>query len=192
MSKAYIWQFTERYRVFEGVTEKDDLYLDYDELSKFSGSWEAPTIVNADEKGRKTKLGDFPATTGFCHLVSEAARGKLGGLLEKYGLLLPIKILDDDVNEEFYLYKCTNVVDCLDSEKSNIKYSIFDSNDIATIREPKFIEERIEPKSLFVVPENEGGHIYVTEEFKQEVKELRLKGLVLVSSMLNDDEDWIS
>jgi hypothetical protein len=69
MSKAYIWQFTERYRVFEGATEKDDLYLDYDELSKFSGSWEAPSIVNADEKRRKTKLGDFPATTGFAHLV---------------------------------------------------------------------------------------------------------------------------
>ncbi len=192
MAKVFIWQFTERYRVFEGVSDDDEFYLDYEELSNFSGKWEAPKLINADEKGRINKLGDFPATTGFAHLISENARKKLGSIFENYGNFLPVEILDDDVDEIFYLYKCTNIIDCLNVEKSKVKYSPFEPDDIVMIREPVFYEEKIPKNSFFVVPENIGGNIYVSEGIKNEVKRFKLKGMVLIEKYFDEKKPWIS
>lgn len=191
MSNVYIWQFTDNYRVFEGSDESNDLYLEKGKLAQFSGEWTVPVLVNANEKGVKKKVGDFPATTGFCHLLSSRAVDCLSDVIKNSGTLYEVEISDDDIEGKFYLFRCDRVADCLDRENSILKFSPIRPDELVIITEPKFFPEKLPDDGFFVVPEKIDGHIYATEKVKERVKKNKLKGFVLMDKMFGG-KSWIS
>jgi len=190
--RIYIWHFSEAFRWFEGVDEKSDYYLSASNLATQNGRWEIPTLVNANEQGLLKKPTDFPVTTGYCHLISENVKKCLGAVFERNGEVLPVNILDTDVASGFFLYKCTNVIDCLDINNSVLKYSPIRQGEVAYISDPVFLEENLPQSGFFVVPEKIGGHIYVTEDIKARVEHEGLKGMVLIEKPFGSEQPWIS
>lgn len=192
MSNIYIWHFSEAFRWFEGIDEQNEALVKKRNLVNREGKWTKPTLQNASEQGLTKPSGDFPSTIGYCHLVSEAVVRLLGGQLEKSGELLPVEIVDDDVSQDFFLFQCTRVIDCLDTERSELTYSPIRPNKIAYIKDPVFLPNKLPHEGLFVVPEKIGGHVYVTEEIKASVKQHGLKGMVLIKKPFGDEPAWIS
>jgi hypothetical protein len=74
----YIWHFSEAFRCFEGVDEENNCFLDASKLAAHQGIWKVPALKNANEQGLLKKTGDFPATIGFSHLISQRALDEFG------------------------------------------------------------------------------------------------------------------
>ncbi len=134
-----------------------------------------------------TLLLDDP-TLAF--IVSQNMVNKIGELLIKNGELHPIKIIGR--KQKFYRYDCTNIVDCLDYEKSTyeeIKLSFF--NKKIVIRKPVFINEKIDNNIMFMIPKDALPNIYVTEEFRNIVIKNNITGIKLMKDEY-DFDGWES
>lgn len=125
-------------------------------------SWKGrPRLTVLPKEGRR-KLpprADISPFTASGLVVNEKVRSFLGGLLAQFGQLLEI---DVDGNTEYY-YNVTNVVACLDREKSQF--------DGPYVEEPVFVE-RLVPSapSIFVEPAIH-GRIFVNDAAKLAMEE---------------------
>lgn len=78
-------------------------------------------------------------------------------------------------NDNLYVVNVTNIIDCLDYDKSEIKR--FPSSDrVMRIIKYVFKIEKLNNTTIFKLPENPKGKSYVTEEFKKVVEENHIKG----------------
>lgn len=78
-------------------------------------------------------------------------------------------------NDKLYVVNITNIIDCLDYDKSEIKR--FPSSDrVMRIIKYVFKIEKLKNATIFKLPENPKGISYVTEEFKKVVEENNIKG----------------
>lgn len=69
-------------------------------------------------------------------------------------------------NDNLYVVNVTNIIDCLDYDKSEIKR--FPSSDrVMRIIKYVFKIEKLNNTTIFKLPENPKGKSYVTEEFKK-------------------------
>lgn len=192
VTEISIWGFSDRFRVFEGINQESDVQVSKRYLANHDGEWSVPVLRNANEQGVLKPTGDFPATTGFSHLISERAIDLIGSLFERSGELLPVEIEDRDLSSQFYLFRCTKVIDCLHAKKSEVTYVPWDPEEIAHIKDSVFVAERLPDEGLFVVPEKQDGHIYVTEEIRLAVKRNALRGMVLTRKPFGDEPAWVS
>lgn len=177
--RVYQWSYAERFWVFEAVNE-----IDQKRISKFTpvDQLDEAFVVNirrvAGEKGELGHRCDFSLTTGFSRIVSSRAYDALGELLCKYGRFFPL--IDADTSDKWYMYRCTNICDCLDKERSNMVEVEVNGRKKVIINKALFKKGAING-DVFVIPELEcmGHQIYFTDIVKSEVEKFGLKGLVL-------------
>jgi hypothetical protein len=189
----YEWGFTEKYSVYE-----PESYGSQDVLNGELGSidqWEPIKFIEVRSgKGRHIKgaPGDFPGTTSFNHLVSQVAVDALGNMLTDFGELFPVKLEGQD--KLFYIFECTNVVDCLNEDMSMIVRSDLGFMQSIIVTLPVFYEDKIGGNHVFTVPQlpKSQSRIYVTERFKDEVIKAGLKGLFLHKGNMSKENPWLS
>jgi hypothetical protein len=87
--------------------------------------------------------------------------------------------------EKFYWYWSTTIIDCLDNSKTKRLMHL--------VREPAFLEDCIGDAEVFTTPDDQKFqfHLYVTESFREKIKNAKLKGFVLRRGA-SDSKPWRS
>jgi len=166
-----VWEITNSWaNDVAGVTHADDIELDAVASAEFWKQFEGfgsplqwrtkPRLTAIDHGGRKKRpRADVSPFTSPGLIVNARVRDALGDLLTRFGQLLDV---DVDGRTEYY-YNVTNVLRCLDREKSRFEAYY--------VEQPVF-QERLIPEApvVFVEPELP-GRIFVNEGAKQRLDE---------------------
>jgi hypothetical protein len=133
----------------------------------------------------KLKVGDFLQMSDSYIVASRKATNLLLSLFQMAGELLPLPYED----EIYTVLNVTEVVDCLDPEKTIWADTGPFKMEFETM---VFVPERLSKSPIFKIPERDTDDIFVTEglldphnEFREIVRRERLKGL-------NFEEVWSS
>jgi hypothetical protein len=117
-------------------------------------------------------LNDFVHGFTEAPFVSQRAKQEIEPIVGKESEFRPIgKILDTD----YYIMNVTNVVDCLDLDRSHITYSDDDGR-VLSLNQALFLPGRIPDVSLFRVPQDPTP-IYATDRFVEVVRKCKLTGV---------------
>jgi hypothetical protein len=123
-------------------------------------------------QGEMTK-GDFPSFYAVGVVFSERALQVLSPLIQNSVQVIPLQ----SVEEHLYLIHVTEVVDCLDIERSEVDY-ILGGEHISHIKHYEFKNlELLEEIGIFEIQDLRAS-TFVTDEFKKIVEEHDLKGLL--------------
>lgn len=183
--KYFYWRESDEYAIFEAKEEAKDDMLDYWRLTSYIENWKPPELQECMDFVKKPrKRPDFLSTTSFSHLVSKQVIECVDEF-NKTGHLLPVKT--ENKEEEYFLYVCTNIVDCLDIEKSEVKYSVNNSKQIVLVFKSSFIEDKVKGHHLFTIPQCKNTHIFISEFLVEKIKQSKLKGLILKESYWSED-----
>ena len=140
---------------------------------------------------RSLPLADVVSGPDFL-ILNAKSRELFGKVLTTNGAFFPIIIeYGDDTLDEYSIFMCTNIVDCLDYERSKGTRRIRDNSGFSSVHEAVFIEEKVGDNIVFVLPDCPKGQIFVTEQFKQLVKTEGITGVSLTRS-LYDLHPWQS
>lgn len=189
--KIYHWGSSDRIPALWGQTEEvDDLiYKYYDSFPPPSNQdWVAPVLVPRKGAITEKKIGDFPVTSSLAHLVSQRALDALGDIFEANGVLYPVVI--KDVEQKYYIYLCSNVVDCLNEKESNVWYAEHtDIDPPACVGVLKHVwhEDKVGSNEVFVIPQDL-SHIHVTDSFIEKIRAAKLKKFVYCNETVNVTE----
>jgi len=194
----YRWSHMSKYA---GLTEADENNHDLFQFAPIptwpkklppKSEWQPLELVVFEGEGsdrrRTAGLGDF---IGACpaHVISEKAADALSDLWERYGELYPVLV--KGYSDKFYVFYPTNVVDCLDYERSAYKGQGSERARFDVLLEFVFFEEAVGDNIIFTLPDHPHDKIYVTETFKERVKKAKLKGLQLDKKFF-DPKPWKS
>jgi hypothetical protein len=127
-------------------------------------------IVRVDESGRKLIAGDAPWYASRALVFRPSPVIAIGGYLEQFGELLPLKCADADVS----IYNVTRVIDALDEENSTLVR--FDNGRIMYAKTHAFHADIIRGVDIFKVPKL-GSAIYVGEGFVDRWNAHHFRGL---------------
>jgi hypothetical protein len=114
---------------------------------------------------------DFPLLFGPVPVPSERAAGALGDLIGEHGELLPLRCEEG----RYYAVNVTRVVDALDESRSELK-RFPSSGRVMRVLRYEFDASRIRPACMFNVPKMVGSDVYVTDSFRDAVREHELTG----------------
>jgi hypothetical protein len=189
--KVYQWSYSERFCVLESADEADQFKLSkFTDMTRLDSDFEILVRYVSDDKGRIGEVADFAVTTGFTRVISESAFNVIGEILNRYGLVFPLR--DVGSGRRWFLYRCNNVCDCLDREKSIMVETVVNGKQKVVLNKAAFHTEAI-VGDVFLIPELAcmGHQIFVTENFKSVIKKAKLKGLVLEAADMAGKQ-WVS
>lgn len=128
--------------------------------------WPTPLAIVGDEED----IGIPEADIGFINIgsivLAETSYTLLKDITEQYGQLLPLNF----EGRNLWLWNVTNIVDALDSKKS-------DFNSYGGVVNAVFSAEKIGKSMAFKIKEDNFTNIYCTDQFVQFIKEHKLTGL---------------
>lgn len=116
--------------------------------------------------------GDFPSIGGAPPVFNERALHFLQPLIQNDIEALPLIC----PTEKLYAINIIKVLDCLDKEKSQIKY--LSSGRVMRIERYVFKEGCLADSNIFKIPEQIKNRHYVSDAFKSMVEMKNLKGMV--------------
>lgn len=184
-----LWGFSTRFAVYEPGPLEESWIFDKQLQRPALEEWHVPVAVEACEvRGKPAAPGDFPGSTGFMHFLSPRAQDLMGDVFSRYGTLYPVAITGQPSG--WCLFQPTNVVDCLDLERSTVSRSVIRAERINSILKPSFVENQLPGGGMFLVPECVHGDIYVCEDVKELVKRHKLNGFVLQREFFG--KQWVS
>jgi hypothetical protein len=119
------------------------------------------TGIRGDGRKRpRSTATDMPYVYGHGLLVvSGRLAEQCGSVLREFGELLPV----DCQQGKFFAYHCTNVVDCLDEERSRLSRSRTDGR-ILNVYDPVFRAELLTPRIVFRVAVGNPEVIFCDDE----------------------------
>ena len=140
--------------------------------------WNPPKLcfTQGDDRRIKYKTGDcHRALSGYPYLISQNMIDKIGDVLGKYGLWLPLEV-EGREEDKLYRYWVTNELECMDREKSIIETSW--AHEYITINKLVVDEERYDGSMIFRVKDKQyiDNTYFVTSEFIELIKHHNLKG----------------
>ena len=113
--------------------------------------------------------GNAVGLSSHIPVLDRTAVDVLRDLLDDNAEILPL----DCEYAELYAINVTNIVDCIDYEKS--EYKVFEnSGKIMWIHRHAFKEEKVKMQHLFKIPDMKRGCPYVSDEFRNRVLEAGL------------------
>lgn len=90
---VYVWGLSSKFAVYEPASGSSPDACSKHEAKLPLSEWMPPSLIEVFEiRGVPAPAGDFPATTGFQHLVSPRAAEVLGEILNECGLLYPVDL----------------------------------------------------------------------------------------------------
>jgi len=191
MTKIYTWASHPKYKMYESVNmfkaktdlaetralNKEKKYFQqlFFGLLDVIDDWKPPKLITMKEDRRiKYFDGDMNTWRGSSYIISQNMIDKIGGILDKYGIFLPLEVVDR--KEKLYRYWVTNELECLDKEKSKIDRSW--NNNHLSINKLIINENKYDGSMIFRIKDKDyvDNEYFVTEEFIELVKEHNLKG----------------
>ena len=150
MSMYILQSDSEKFATVHGVSREDrKATRPFVDLGKVH----EPIQLEVVDESKSSPLGDFPNLgVGWPICLSGKARNYLSGFLEAEGMLKKASILG--VEDEFFLFWPTSVVDCLDDENTLVEVT------------PSGYERLLLP----VINSSQGGHadIFLVPRFKND------------------------
>lgn len=138
--------------------------------------WNPPKLCFVQiDKRIKYKIGDSHTTLqGFSYLISQNMIDKIGDVLEKYGVLLPLEV--EGREDKLYRYWVTNELECMDKEKSLTTKNF--ANDNFVINKLVVDEDKFDGSMIFRVKDKNYTYnqYFVTNEFIELLRYHKLKG----------------
>jgi hypothetical protein len=118
-----------------------------------------PRLVVVQEEGRKKPLprADISPFTAPGLVINDKARNALGDVLQPFGQILDVEV----AGQAEYYYNVTNVVQCLDRERSEMSG--------AFVETPVFHEHLVPATPTVFLEPSMFGRIFVNEEAKTEL-----------------------
>lgn len=121
----------------------------------------------------KLRKGDFPSLYGLEVVFSERALQVLESLIQGGVQIMPLHCDED----QLYLIHITDLIDCLDRPKSEIKWVTgYEGNLVFRIDHYVFDENNLIGKNIFKFPELFTS-TFVSDDFKTAVEDHELQGL---------------
>jgi hypothetical protein len=118
-------------------------------------------FVEPGKKKPKPRVDISPLTPGAL-AINAKARAALGGFLTRFGQLLEM----DCAGQPEYFYNVTNVIDCIDAERSKKRPS-------GDISKEAFFEDKVPVEAaVFKDPRMAGVRIYVNDAARTELERL--------------------
>ncbi len=191
MRKIYTWAQHPKYKMYESVAmskaktdlaktralNKEEKYFEqlFFGILDVIDNWKPPKLTTMKEDKRIKYLdGDMNTWRGNSYIISQNMIDKIGYVLEKYGIYLPLEVVDRE--EKLYRYWVTNELECLDKEKSNIKINW--SSSYFEINKLIVNEEKYDGSMIFRIKDKDyvDNDYFVTKEFIELIKKHNLKG----------------
>ncbi len=116
-------------------------------------------------------IGDIFSIEVSSFILNEYAFNILFPYLKEHSQIFRIK----NQNSIFYVINVTDVIDCLDYDKSEIK-RFPSSGRVMRVIKYSFIKDKLKNATIFKLPEFVKTNCYVTKEFKNAVEENHIKG----------------
>ena len=157
--------------------DREDFWRQFDGRSLIN-RWSEPVFewYKGENDDRKLPIqkygkGDIQGYQSHIPLLSSKSVDCLGEILSKSGEILKIKLLDED----YFLYNITSVINALDLEHSEVKY-FRDSDRIMRIKKYEFKENMLKGINIFKLQGAKYKTPFVTEKFIAAVEECGLEG----------------
>ena len=145
--------------------------------SPMAASWTplpAAFVYDLEVAGAGLIAVDLPRMVGFVFLLRPRALGLLSEHLSPYGEFLPIECDED----ELVGFHCTNVIDALDMERSNVMRIDGEDRVYFFLYDVNFRAGTIGDNEVFCVPEDP-GYVFFSESFVDWFSTLGLTGVGL-------------
>ena len=195
MNKFFRWWGGGKYAAYVGATGADDKKVNWagemqgDPLPSLH-QWKAPLLRQYLGEGpvlrKPRKIGDAPSCAPT-NLVSPRASRELEDIFSRHADLYPVQ-LEDAPGETYFMVVCREHVgwDCLGKGSILLKHPLevaqhipaaqrLDGAVVYAIKEWHFIDENLQDRDLFVLPNSEVAY-FVSERFVERVKAAKLKG----------------
>lgn len=155
---------------YENLTWKDKIDIDY--IQSFDGAakkenWNPVKVKRMYDR----EFSNTPGLSPHIPVFDEKAISVLGDLIIGNAEILPI----DCENGKFYAINVTNVIDCIDYEKSQFR-TFRDGKRIMKFEKYVFIKEKIEGMNLFKIKDEPLKRPFVSEKFREKVIDNNLIG----------------
>lgn len=168
--KIYELWLDHTYRTYETLT--NDGYKTYEFEGKPAKSRKFDSIRPSEYKDEVYKpIGDVFSIDTSSYIINEKAYKVLYPYLKNHSQTFQLKNED----KMFYVINVTDIIDCLDYDKSEIKY-FPSSGRIMNVEKYAFHNKKLKNATIFKLPEFLKGISYVTEEFKDVVEENYITG----------------
>lgn len=129
------------------------------------------TPIKVKKINKKGNLLNVTYLTSGLLVIDEQTVSVLKKYIDLYGELLPLDLKEKD--KQLYIFNVTNVVDCLDEEKSELR--IF-TNCIGNVRKPVFKKELIGSNAIFKIPRHGIGFTFINDNLKEYIEKSNLEG----------------
>lgn len=167
--RYYLIGSAERYNGlrFQDVSEWQN-YMDYNPM--IERDWISPKL----EYIYKTKRKKFDISTACnpLYTMSQHAIDCLYSMINKYGVILPIAS-----PQGYSFFYCTNIIDALFIEESDINYLDKRKNWISSIDNFTLLKDAIQGQDIFRISEAGYRYTFFSENFKDLVNKFHLKGI---------------
>ncbi|MGB8455800.1 MAG: DUF1629 domain-containing protein [Anaerocolumna sp.] len=170
-----IWKMDTNLNGFASLSSLDhdksfEISINFDGR-RFGSKWN-PLEYTKYYEHKELPLSDAPFSVPGIPIFSIKAIECLKEVLGKNMEILPVYIDE----QEFYLLNVLEVVDCLDYDKSEIKYFSGEPKRIMKIVKYAFIEQKLNGKNIFRIKEQKRAGLFVTDKFKEAVEKSGLEG----------------
>ena len=192
------WCGAEKGAEYTGVTEEDNKKIRWydnllgDPLPGLS-DWDPPTLTQYRGSNGKRALRDLcdAPSSASINLISQRAADSLRDIWDYHATLYPVSLADAP-EQDFYMVVANTILNCLDRERSEGPLQKYGATPdaFASVYKWVFDEECIGKNVLFRIPDSKTT-TYVTETFKQRVREAGLKGFCLKKEFW-DTNEWVS
>lgn len=168
--KVYELWLDRNYRAYETLTKSGYKTYEFEGKKVENRNFDLFTLSNY--KGEIDKpIGDVSSISTSSYIINEKAYKVLYPYLKEHSQIFQLK----NENKIFYVINVTDIIDCLDYEKSEVKY-FSSSNRVMDIEKYAFHSGKLKKATIFKIPEFPKGISYVTEEFKKVVEENNITG----------------
>jgi hypothetical protein len=124
-------------------------------------------VVERDEdSGARLTPTAFPSLNFSGVALSAAAADRTGSFLREFGELLPLEV----TKGEYFAYNVTNLADALDLPRSDVTF-FGDGLRIMLIRRHVFLGEVAQRATVFKLPQQPHGAIYLTEDAVERISD---------------------
>lgn len=168
--KVYELWLDRNYRAYETLNKNGYKTYEFEGKKVENRNFDLFTLSKYKEEIEKP-IGDVSSISTSSYIINEKAYKVLYPYLKEHSQIFQLK----NENKIFYVINVTDIIDCLDYEKSEVKY-FSSSNRVMDIEKYAFHSEKLKKATIFKIPEFPKGISYVTEEFKKVVEENNITG----------------
>ncbi len=168
--KIYELWLDRNYRAYETLNESGYKTYEFDGEKVENRNFDLFALSKYKDEIEKP-IGDVSSISTSSYIINEKAYNVLYPYLKEHSQIFRLK----NKNKIFYVINVTDIIDCLDYEKSELK-RFPSSGRVMRVTKYVFRTKKLKNATIFKLPEFPKGISYVTEQFKKVVEENNITG----------------